>query len=50
MNLIPYVLMAIRTPKYVVRQLPKKPSFRRLYDKQHGNRSQTLLKSDGGHL
>ena len=49
-NLIAYVLMTVRTPKYVVRELSKMPSFRRPYNKQHGNRSQTLLKSDGEHL
>ena len=29
----------LRTPKEVVRQLPKKSRVRRHYDKQHGKRS-----------
>ena len=50
MNLIAYVLMKIRTPKDVVRELSKKSHFRGPYDKQHGNGLQTLLKSTRQHL
>ena len=45
MNLIAYKLTKIRTPKGVVKQMSKKSRFRRPYEKQHGKRSQTLLKS-----
>ena len=45
MNLAAYVLTKLCTPKGVVRQMPKKTRFRRLYNKQHVKRSQTLLKS-----
>ena len=45
MNLIAYVLTKLRTPKDLVRQMSRKSRFRRAYDKQHGKRSKTLLKS-----
>ena len=45
MNVIAYVLTKIRTKKNVVRQMSKDSCFRRPYDKQHGKRSKTLLKS-----
>ena len=44
MNLIAYVLTKPRNPKDIVRQMSIKSCFRRPYDKQHGKRSQTLLK------
>ena len=50
MNLIAYVFMKIRTPKDVVKKLSKKSHFRGPFDKQHGNQSQTLLKSAQQHL
>ena len=49
-NLIAYVLMNLRAPKCVVRQMSKKFRFSRPYDKQHGKRSQTLLKCAPQHL
>ena len=39
-----------RTPKDVVRKRSRKSRFKRPFDKQHGKRSQTLLKSEGQHL
>ena len=44
MNVIAYVLTKIRTLKDVVRPMSKKFRFRRSFNKQHGKRSQTLLK------
>ena len=40
----------LRSPKDVVRQMSKKHSLRRPFNKGHGKRSQTLLKSEGQHL
>ena len=36
----------LRTPKNVVRYLSKKSRFKGLFDKQHGKRVQTLLRSE----
>ena len=44
MTLIAYVFWKLQTVKNVVREMPKKSSFRRTFDKQHGKRSQKLLK------
>ena len=46
MTLIAFVFRKLQTAKDVVREMPKKSSFRRPFDKQHGKRSQTLLKSE----
>ena len=35
----------LRTPKNVVRYLSKKSRFKGLFDRQHGKRVQTLLRS-----
>ena len=39
-----YVLTNLRIRKDVVRQISKKVCLRRTYDKQHGKRSQIVLK------
>ena len=44
-TLIAYVFPELQTAKDVVRQMSKKSCFRRPFDKQHGKRSKTLLKS-----
>ena len=45
MTRIAYVCRKLHTAENVVRQKPKKFRFRRPFNKQHGKRSQTLLKS-----
>ena len=50
MTLIAYVFRKLQTAKCVVRLITKKSRFRRPFNKQHGKRSQTLLKSEGQHL
>ena len=47
---IAYVMTKKRIPKDVVRQMSKTSRFRRLYDKQHGKRSQTVLKYERQHI
>ena len=49
-NLIGNKLTKIRTPKYLVRPMPKETHFRRLYKNQSGKRSQPLLKTTRQHL
>ena len=49
-NFIAYVLTKTRIPKDVVRQMPKKSCFRRLYYKQHRKRFQTVLKYERQHF
>ena len=44
-TLIAYVFVKLQAAKDVVGQMSKKSHFRRPFDKQHGRRSQTLLKS-----
>ena len=39
----------LRTPKDVVRYLSKKSRFKGLFDRQHGKRVQTLLRSEPEH-
>ena len=46
MNLIVDEFPKSRTRKNVVRQMSKKSCFGRPFDKQHGKRAQTLLKSE----
>ena len=50
MTLIADVFLNLRTPKYVVREMFKKSCFRGPFDKWHGKRAETLLKSEGQHL
>ena len=50
MTLIVYLLTKLRTPEGVDRQISKKSCFRRLYGKEHGTRSRTLLKYAQEHL
>ena len=45
MPLIAYVFLKLWTAKVVVRQISKKSRFRQLFDRQHGKRSHTLLRS-----
>ena len=50
MTLIAYIFLKLQTTKNVVRQMAKKSRFRRPLEKQHGKRSQTLLKSERLHF
>ena len=50
MTLIADVFLNLRTPKYVVREMFKKSCFRGPFDKWHGKRAETLLKSERQHL
>ena len=50
MTLIADVFLNLRTPKYVVREMFKKSCFRGPFDKWHGKRAETLLKSNWQHL
>ena len=50
MTLIADVFLKLRTPKYDVREMSKKFRFRRPFDKWHGKRAKTLLKSERQHL
>ena len=50
MTLIADVFLNLRTPKYVVREMSKKSCFRGLFDKGHGKRTETLLKSERQYL
>ena len=43
MTLIADVFPKLRTPKNMVRSMPKKSRFRGSYKKQHGKRAQTLF-------
>ena len=45
MKITACVFPKLQTAKDVVREVSKKSCFRRPSDKQHGKRSQTLLKS-----
>ena len=44
MTIIAYVFPKLETTKGVVRQMSQKSNFRRPFDNQHRERSQTLLK------
>ena len=46
MTFIADLFAKLRTPKNVVRYLPKKSRFKGLFDRQHGKRIQTLLRSE----
>ena len=50
MTLIADVYMKLQTGKDVVRQMSKQSPFRRLFNKGHGKRCQTLLKSEAHNL
>ena len=50
MTLTADVFLNLRTPKYVVREISKKSRFRGPFDKGHGKRAETLLKSERQHL
>ena len=50
MTLTVDVFLNLRTPKYVVREMSKKSCFRGLFDKGHGKRTETLLKSERQYL
>ena len=45
MTLISYVFPKLKTVKDVDRQMSKKSGLKRPFDKEHGKRFQTLLKS-----
>ena len=47
MTVIAEVFPKLRTPKNLVRSMPKKSSFKGSFGKQHGKRAQTLLKCQG---
>ena len=50
MTLTSYLFQELQTAKDVVRQMSKRWGFGRSFHKQHGKRSQTLLKSEDQHL
>ena len=49
MTFIADLFPILRTPKKVVRYMSKKSLFKGLFDRQHGKRVQTLLRSDRQH-
>ena len=49
MTLIADLFPKLRTPKNVVRYKSKKSRFKGPFDKQHGKRIQTLLRSEPQH-
>ena len=49
MTLIADLFAKLRTPKNVVRYMSKKSCFKGPFDKQHGKRVQTLLRSEQQH-
>ena len=49
MTFIADLFPKLRTPKNVVRYLSKKSSFKGPFDKQHGKRVQTHLRSEPQH-
>ena len=49
MTFIADLFAKLRTPKNVVRYLSKKSHFKGLFDRQHGKRIQTLLRSEPQH-
>ena len=49
MTLIADLVPKLRTPENVVRYMSKKSSFKGPFDKQHGKRVQTLLRSERQH-
>ena len=49
MTLIADLFPILRTPKNVVRYLSKKSRFKGSFERQHGKRVQTLLRSEPEH-
>ena len=49
MTLIPDLYPKLRTPKNVVRYMSKKSHFKGPFDRQHGKRVQTPLRSEPQH-
>ena len=49
MTFIADLFAKLRTPKEVVRYLSKKSRFKGTFDRQHGKRVQTLLRSESQH-
>ena len=49
MTLIADLFAKLRIPKNVVRYLSKKSRFKGHFDRQHGKRVQTLLRSESQH-
>ena len=49
MTFIVEIFPILRTPKKVVRSMSKKSRFKGPFDRQHGKRVQTLLRSDPQH-
>ena len=49
MTLIADLLPKLRTPKNVLRYMSKKPCFKVPFDRKHGKRVQTLLRSEPQH-
>ena len=47
LTLIADVFRKLRTPKNIVRSMPKKPRFRVSVENQHGESSQTLFTFEG---
>ena len=49
MTLIAYLLLKLSTPENVARYMSKKSHFQGPFDRQHGKRIQTLLRSGQQH-
>ena len=49
MTLIADLCLKLRTPENVVRYMSKKSRFKGPFDRQHGKRVQTLLRSERQH-
>ena len=49
MTFIVQIFPILRTPKNVVRSMSKKSGFKGPFDRQHGKRVQTLLRSEPQH-
>ena len=49
MTFIADLFAKLRTPKNVVRYMSKKSRFKGTFDRQHGKRIQTLLRSESQH-
>ena len=49
MTFLAVLFPKLRTPKNVLRYTSKKPRFKGPFDRQHGKRVQTLLRSEPEH-
>ena len=49
MTLVAYLFSKLRTPKNALRYMSKKSRFKVPFDRQHGKRVQTLLRSEPQH-